>query len=465
MKLFKEIFVLFLAGLYVFGCETAPTDPTQVEDNKTLENATSQNVALFNTLSSVNQIGSVMNGPDANIQIGDADISNPQASKAFSETIKNAALAQLRSGLLKKRSYNTLSDSLLWELIVQREFLGFTERTRVYYDYASGKAIVENVKYDYDERHWLVLDSARVYADLAGTLEDDTDDTIESLYENKLYKEGHFILQVVSNIEIDPYAPGTEPISARAQTETYYPDGSFVSKKNEQASFKNGTGSWTKEIEYSDGTKSHEQFTFNEDGTGTFEEERRFGIKISGTFDSADDDGVGSFTKLTTFPEGSALQSMYEAGDFTMNLQDSTLHGSFEKELRFLNGSVLKESISIDESYNNGYKTTVLVIDKYDGSFGTVTIKENDGGNHVSGIWTEKDGTYILSETDFYPDGSARMEFKVYESEEAFNNGDDPIVSGLFNFNPDSSGSGTASDADGTYDVTINSDGSQTITN
>ena len=239
----------------------------------------------------------------------------------------------------------------------------------------------------------------------------------------------------------------------------------MISKKNEQASFKDGNGSWSKEIEYSDRTKSHEQVTFNADGTGTFQEERRFGIKISGTFDSADDDGSGSFTKLTEFPSGNALASMYEEGQFTMNLQDSTLTGSFEKELRFSNGTVSKESVSIAESYENGYKVTTVTASNPDGSHGTVTIKENDGGSHVSGAWTEKDGSFIISETDFYPDGSARMEFKVFSSEEAFNNGEALVISGIFNFNPDGSGSGSAEDANSSYNVTINADGSQTITN
>ncbi len=463
MKPTRVILTLLFAGLLVMACEQAPTDPTGTTDNASIENASAQNVALFNTLASVDQIGNVLRGPEAKIEIGNADITNPQSAAAFSAQISKKAIAQLRAGNMKKRS-STLSDSLLWEMTIRREILGFTERTRVYYDFSSGKAVIENVKYDFDDRHWLVLDSARVFADLAGTLEDDSDDTIEKLYGKKVYKEGHFISQEISNIEIDPYAPGTEPTSARLQTETSYPEGSMISKKNEQASFKDGSGSWSKEIEYVDGSTSHEQVTFNADGTGTFQEERRSGVKTSGTFDSADDDGSGSFTKLTEFPGDGALESIYESGQFTMNLQDSTLTGSFEKELRFRNGTVSKESISISESYENGYKTTVLTVSNQDGSHGTVTIKENDGGSHVSGVWTEKDGAYILSETDFYPDGSARMEFKVYTSEEAFNNGDAPVISGIFNFNPDGSGNGTAEDGNGSYNVTINADGSQTIT-
>ncbi|MCA9733319.1 MAG: hypothetical protein H6696_09700 [Deferribacteres bacterium] len=465
MKTTKVTLSLVLAIVVFFGCEKVPTDPTKVEDNQALEKATEQNVALFNTLSSISQIENVMSGPAATIEIGDVDVSDPQTAKAFSDVTKSHALAQLHNDLLKKGGYHTLSDSLIWEVTVQRPVLGYTERTRVYYDFSTGKAIVENVKFDYREQHWLELDSARVHADLAGTLEDDSDDIIESLYELKQYKAGHFIQKEISSIEIDPYTPGAEPTSARATSETFYPQGSYMSKKTEQASFDNGSGSLAKDIEYADGTKSHEQITFNPDGTGTFEEQRRFGIRISGTFDSAEQDGQGSFTKLTTFPEGGVFQSIYEAGDFSMTAQDSALHGAYEKEVKLWDGTVLKESIAIEESYINGYKKTVVSVTKNDGSFGTVTIQENDGGSHVSGIWTEADGTYILSKADYYPDGSARVEFKVYASEESYNNGDAPIVSGLFNFNPDSSGTGTASDANGTYDVTLNADGSQTITN
>ncbi|KAA3659784.1 MAG: hypothetical protein DWQ10_08155 [Calditrichaeota bacterium] len=461
-----RLFVLFSFVLTAFfACEKVPTDPTQVEDNQTLEKATEQNVALFNTLSSISQIENMMSGPAANIEIGEVDVTNPQTAKAFSEVTKSSALAQLRNDLLKNGGARTLSDSLIWEVTVQRPVLGYTERTRVYYDYATGKAIVENVKFDYRDRHWLELDSARVYADLAGTLEDDTDDIIESLYELKQYKAGHFIQKEISSVEIDPYTPGMDPTSARATSETFYPSDRFISKKTEQASFDNGNGSLSKDIDYSDGTKSHEQITFNSDGTGTFDEQRRFGITISGTFDSAEEDGYGSFTKLTTFPDGGLFQFVYETGEFSMSMQDSTLHGAYEKEVKLQNGTVLSESITIDESYVNGYKKTVVAVTKNDGSFGTVMIQENDGGSHVSGVWTEADGIYILSEADYYPDGSARVEFKVYASEDAYNNGDAPIASGLYNFNPDSSGTGTATDANGTYDITLNADGSQTITN
>ncbi|MFQ5630806.1 MAG: hypothetical protein ACE5I1_18700 [bacterium] len=462
----KTGLIAAFSALLIFGCESNPTDPSIVPDeNAAVKKATENSVGFYSTVASVQNVGDLMRGADAAVELEKVDINNPSGAYMRAKLAKQAVLADIAAhpDRLNKISGVT-GDSLVWEFTKRKEFEGFTETVRLFYDAATGKARVEAVKFAFDDRHWLRYDSANVALDLNSTLLDDSDDLLLSLENLKQYKDGHHLQEEWAKFVPDAYTPGSEPDGGILESHTTYIESSFISKTVEKVEFHAGTGgSWQKTVDYSDGSTSSEKATFTEDGKGTFEEIRRDGTKITGSFDSAEEDGEGSFEKTTEFPAGSDPASIHEAGTFRMNAADSTLHGSFSKEVRFKDGKVLRESIQVDESIVNGIKTTTIKIEKQDGSKGTITVEERPDGSRVSGDWTEASGAFYIFTIDYYPDGSARLEFSGWASEQDHKDGKPPVVKGIINFNPDSSGSGNVTEGSENHTVIIGSDGSQSI--
>ncbi len=214
---------------------------------------------------------------------------------------------------------------------------------------------------------------------------------------------------------------------------------------------------------FSDGRESSEEATFNVDGTGTFSESRRDGTQIDGTFDSAEEDGKGGFSLTTTFPAGHDPVSVRESGEFDINSSDSTISGSFEREVTLLNGDVEKESVMVSQVRVGDVLTTSLNVENADGSNGHITITESPEVDQVSGEWTNTDETFLVFTAESYPDESAHLDAKVYANEVAFEDGAEPIASAVFDFYPDGSGMGVVTEDGKIYDVTIHPDGSVTI--
>lgn len=454
-----------LSALLIFGCERYPADPSIVsEENSEVKIATERSVGFYSTVSSVQEVGELMRGADAMVDMQGVDINNPFGMYAHAKRAKLAVLAKIAVHPDRLHKVNSVSgDSLVWEFTRRNEFEGFTETVRFYYDAAIGKGRAEAIKSEFDNRHWLRYDSLVAMIDLNRTLQDDSDDLLVSAEELKQYKNGHHLQEEWSKFVPDAYASGSEPDGGVFEKQTTYIESSFISKTTENAEFHAATGgSWQKTVAYSDASTSSKKVTFTNDGKGTFEETRRNGTKITGSFDSAEKDGVGSFEKTVEFPAGSDPVSIHEAGSFRMDA-DSTLHGSFSKEVRFKDGRVLRESIQVDEAFVNDIKTTTIKVEQHDGSKGTITVEERPDGNRVSGEWTEANGEFYLFTINYYPDGSARLEFSCWASEQDYRDGKPPVVTGIINFNPDSSGSGTVTEGNSSHSVVIGSDGSQSI--
>ncbi|NIQ02941.1 MAG: hypothetical protein GWO19_21895, partial [Nitrospinaceae bacterium] len=262
----------------------------------------------------------------------------------------------------------------------------------------------------------------------------------------------------------DAHDPGTEPTGGVLTNDIIYSNSNFISSTSARLEYHEGEGgSYFKESMFSDGSTSREEATFNEDGTGTFSELRRDGTQIEGEFDTGQQDGQGSFSLTTTFPAGHDPVSISESGEFTIDGSDSTVQGSFDREVTFQDGSKENESVTVDQTRVGDVLTTTLNVEKSDGSGGFITIVETDDVDKVSGEWTNADETFVVFSAESYTDNSAHLEFDVYESEVAFENGAEPIASGVFDFYPDGSGRGTVTDGEQTYDVTIHPDGSKTI--
>ena len=447
---------LILSAL-IWGCESNPADPSIVPDENTTANQAARiSVDLYNTVASVQTASEFMRGAGEKVELQDVNINNPSGAFAHAKRARQVVLAELAAhGAAINHIDGIAADSLLWQVTNQKPFLGYTETVRLFYDAATGKARLEAIKYNFDNRHWQQYDSAAIRADLNGTLFDDSDDVLLSLQQLQRYKAGHHLQQKQSTFTPDAYAAGSEPTGGIFESTTIYNESSFIQKTEERAEWHQATGGqWQKAVTYSDGSSSSEKAIFNTDETGSFEEVRRDGTKISGTFDSAEHDGNGSFSKNVAYPVGSDPVSIAESGTFRMDA-DSSLHGAFSKEVTFLNGEVRRENVVIDESYSGGLKTTRIQIENADGSNGVVVMEERVDGAHIKAEVTEANGAFFIIEIDSYSDGSARLTFSGWPDKQSFENGEAPAVEGIINFNPDSSGTGTITDGNNTRSVSI----------
>ncbi len=447
-----------LSALLFTGCESNPTDPTKNKDTNFSEQAKTNSQEVYQTVSSVQRVTEVLRGPDEKVSFSSPAFSSTDEGTAMALALKNDLFKKLPPYRKMKLGVNTIqSDSLLWELTERKQAEGYTETVRYYHDFGTGISTVEVVQYNFDARHELERDSVRIVVDVNFTIDDESDDVLKSLYELKKYKAGNLIDTEEAQITLGDYEPGSEPTTGTFRSTIEYNETNYILKTEEQAELRGeNDGEWQREVQYSDGSKSVEKVTFKSDGTGTFEEVQKNGTKKVGEFNIVEDDGQGSFTVLTTYPEGSDPVSVRESGTFSLDAADSTLHGEFQNQITFKDGTVLSEKVKVDESYDDaGNKITTVRVENSDGSTADIRIEERPDGDRVHAEVVEADGTFIIADVIYFSDTSARLTFKIYTSKQAYENGEEPVASGMINFNPDGSGSGSVTDSEGEHEVTI----------
>ncbi len=443
---------------------TPPVDNKKQVD-PTVQSASQSSSDIYQNISSFNDISSFMQGQDALSEMDVPEVKNPQTAMRYFKKVQQQAIQKLEPEFKRSAGLqSSAGDSLVWDVTERDSIAGVTHRIILTYDKQTGIGTLKAVDFDFRDTHPLELDSTTVVVDLNFTIFNDSDDLLVSLDNVKRYKPGRLIQEEQGTFIPDAYSPGSEPDGGVLTSKITYSNSNFISKTDARFEYHAGQGgSYSKTTSFSDGKKHLESITFNEDDTGSYTETRRDGTQINGTFDSADKDGIGSFSETTTFPEGHNPVSISESGNFTMNLADSTISGTFERNVKLKDGSVQKESVTVDQTLVGDVKTTTLNIENPDGSKGFITITESPEVNQIKGEWTEPDDTFIKFNAENYVDGSAHLMFDVYASVVAFENKEAPIASGEFDFAPDGSGSGTITKDGVTYVVTINPDGSVTI--
>lgn len=460
------LMALSLLFISMYGCSTdnpVSTDNgnTNTEVSANVQDASSSSVQIYRNLSSFSQISQLIQGPDAIADLEVPEVKDPRTAMNFARSIKQKSFSLARKHVSLDLQIASF-DSVIWDVTERNEQEGVTYRTSLIYNAETGTARLFVVGFDYPSSHPLEYDSTEIKADLNFTILDDTDDVLISLENLKRYKPDQLISEERGSFIPDDHAPGTEPMGGVLMSEIKYTDSSFIRRTEAELAYHEGQGaSYRKTTEFSDNTTHVEEATFNEDGTGTFKEIRRDGSSIEGSFDSAEDDGQGSFSLTTTFPAGHDPVSVTESGEFTIT--DAKITGTFRRETTRLNGDVETENVEVTETKVGDVKVTTLSVENSAGSKGFLTITETPEVEQVKGEWTNEDETFVVFTAESYPDNSAHLEGKVYENKAAFENGAQPTATFDFDFYPDGSGQGVVTENGKTYDVTINPDGSVTI--
>lgn len=439
-------------------------EPQPQQVSKKVQDAGSATARIYQNVTSFEELSALISGPNAVAKLDIPEMSNPQRAAAHARRVEKRVVGRLLSTKPGLERQMADGDSVLWE--GEFEENGVTYRGKLLYNADTDEARLYVVGFRFPDTHPLSYDSTEIKARLNRTLSDDSDDVLLAVDLLKRYKEGGLIVEEQGRFVPDPYNPGSEITGGVLSNEVRYASSSFVRKTAARLEYHEGQGgSYSKESEFADGSTSREEATFNVDGTGTFSELRRDGTSVEGQFDSAEDDGEGSFTLTTTFPSGSDPVSMTESGTFQVNAADSTLNGSFEREVIYKDGRKETERVAVEQMRAGDVLTTTLDVENSDGSGGNITLVETPEVAQASGQWVDTDQTLMDFVAQYYAtDNSAHLEFEKYASQADYDAGADPILTGVFDFYPDGSGKGTITEGDQTYDVVIHPDGSVTIT-
>jgi hypothetical protein len=462
----KRVISIILFGTLlavVSGCRTdnpVEGNETEISDNVRTTGETSH--GIYQNVISFKEISGLIAGQDAFVELDIPEFQDPDAAMALAKRSSRSSFDAVAPQMM--RLSKSQADSTIWDFTESDSSLGVTRHIKVTYDSQTGLARGYEVKTYFQDSHPLAYDSTTIQSDINFTLLDDSDDKLLSLYNVKRYKSGHLIAEEIGTFTPDDYPAGGEPTGGVLTNVITYSNSNYISETNARFEFHEGEGgSYTKKTEFSDGKSHLEAVTFNTNGTGTFSETRRDGTEISGSFNSADDDGEGSYSKTTTYQDGHDPVSITESGEFTISGPDSTINGTFEKTIVRANGGTESESATVNQTRVGEVVTTTLNVENHDG-IGFITITETPNVDQVAGNWITIEGAFVDFNAEAYPDGSAHLEVALYASESAFENGQLPLATGSFDFYPDGSASGTVTENAVGHDVNIEPDGSLSVT-
>lgn len=454
-----------------WGCSSSDNPAKPVPDdnppvNKTAQTMGQTSVTLFSNATSFSQIDDFMGGADEVVDLDIPDLNNRANASQLARKIKNQSLSVLSNHFDKVTLPKTAQDdSVVFDVTERDSIKGVTHRASLIYNPKTQQARFFFTGFDRRADDPLEYDSTEVKANLNGTIFDDSDDILLSVSVLRRLRPGQLIREEVGSFVPDPPAPGADPTGGVLMNQITYSNSSFISRSEATFSYHEGSGgNFEKTSEFSDGTTHREAATFNSDGTGSFEEDRRDGTMVRGTFDSPEDDGQGSYELTTTFKAGHDPSKTTESGEFTYNVSDSTISGTFTKIETKLDGSTVTDRVEVSQTRVGDILSTTLNIESAEDGMGFIAITESPEVDQLHGEWNNPDGTFVTFTAQSFSEGSSHLEAKQYASEVAFQNNEPAIATGVFDFYPDGSGRGVVTEGTDIYDVVIRADGTIEVT-
>ena len=315
-----------------------------------------------------------------------------------------------------------------------RSYLGYNSETGLlrYYE----------VKYDkFFPWQKKTYDSTEIIFDLNMTFWNDTDDKLNSIHNLQNFESDFFIQSIQSEVIVTAYEEN-EPVGFELQRDSYYKESRFLQHLSQSVVLMaDESGTLRQDFYFKDGTSSFHSVTFYPNETGEFSKQLRNGTKVNGTFDSAENDHVGSWTELIDFPEGRYVDKISRSAGIVITIPDKEYEISLAETITFSSGSEKSATIDIKVTENDGVKTTEIDVLKANGAQGSFTITETEEVSELEGQWYTWNQYFIEIEAEFYSDGSGHILYSVYEP--PYEEGNDPILVVDYFFSPDASGEGT----------------------
>ncbi len=453
------------ALLFLGGCEKNTTSPPTGELG--LSKAASEGLVsgwqTLRSVSTVNEVNKMVGG--------DVPVEKTELGGIYSGKQLRREIAKMRSGMdqaLADKGFRKITggDSLIWFIDWTDPVTGISVRKALYYNDSTGHARYYEAIYQFPAQVQLQYDSTEIRADLNFTLNDTTDDKFLSIYKLTLFRPGFYVDKIEANAYATDYGANNEVTGAILHNMVWYGQQNELEKLTQELEINpDESGHANERLDYRDGTYLQRTIDFYADYTGEFSEVWRDGTTVTGTFDRIENDNHGSFTRTINFPSGHDPVKIDEAADITLNPADSSSSLILKEKILFASGQLDTSRLDVDEYWENGLKKTHLEAWSSDGSHADLMVTHYAEYEELEGNYTSPEGYYVLINGTFYNDGSGELWLKIYESEQAYLNGDPPLVIIYIHFNPDGSGEGTITEGSNTYKVVIGQNGKMVVSN
>ncbi len=460
MRVYSFLTLFLLSAFLMFGCKQNATD---MDGELTVDETVTEQAAYGYQINDIATTSNEMEAINADpADVGDVGVNGAASMTKLRKQAQTLAKQALSMNIQIPALTKVSGDSAIYSG-EDSTANGKKMRWAWYYNMLTGKARYVYVIYQFPEAQKMAYDSMEIVMDM-GFPFGSSDGTLESFYQIQLFKENFFIQSIESQLSFSNYMNG-EAQSITGTTETKYQDGRKLTSQKTTISWNtNNTGTVRHDFFFADGTSAYATYTFNADHTGTFEKKRRDGTIVTGTFNQLEDDGYGSYTALVDFPNGFYLDKIEKAATIWLQGIDSVYTATYAEKIFFGSGKIDSSNSSITVEETEAGMVTTISATKPNGAHGTIVLTEaEDGVSTMTGFWITWDGHYILVSAEYFLDGSSHMHYEVYASEEAYNNGDDPIVVADYNFNGELGGDGTLTKDGKTYQITFDGSGQGTI--
>jgi hypothetical protein len=452
-----------MGALALNGCSKNPSDPTlPAEKNELAQMAATNGSEVFHGVQTIKQIEQALAGPNG---LGEIDVpavgSLARSGATFAHALRpfhqQAEMIAVRANRLRK----ALGDTILYDVRRTDPITGIQYHEWISYNTNTGKATIYIVTINHPSSSPLQRDSTRIVVNVNFTLADTTDDVVELLENAKDYRDGYRLQYEEGRIIPDAYQPGIEPTGGVLEGLSRYAPGQDTTEARfhlEYHETAGGQGSWTKTINFRDGTRHSEDITFTRTNV-IFNLVYRDGTREQGQFSVPDENHL-SFNKTVTYPSGSNPRSLFEKGDYARNPVDSSATVNFSREVFYADGTSDRHTVAIKATRQNGFGRYEVTETHSNGTGGSWTLQEGATQSELTGFWINQEKQYLTLAASFYKDGSADVHLKVYASKEAFERGDPPIFEANLHYKPDGSGNGTITSKEGVSQFTFGANGS-----
>jgi len=287
-----------------------------------------------------------------------------------------------------------------------------------------------------------------------GHLDDESDDLLFEITRSAIFDadaaDGGQARSFIRMTPDTPVGPGDEPCGGTAEQDIHYPANWWLVQLSRDVDIEcDGSGSMTETSVFQNGTSYTRTITWDGLGAATVTENRPDGTNLSGSFNES----TGAYSLVTTYPVGHDPLSRDRHG--------TAVDGSIEafEIIEWLDGHDDETFFSATETETQtsitGYRINREVREDF-------TLTSNDEGD-TNGSWTRNDGAEGEFEVDMLEGGGYRLTFSASDP----NAEGSPSMSGVIEYAPDGSGTGTVTltqyGISVTYTVTFGPDGSGTL--
>lgn len=460
---------LLMVGMFLSSCENNTTGPgndgndNQLQLSQESKAATKASWQMLNTVNTQGQFTDLVSGKKPFLEDQEGMINSMPEIRQENQRMKKIVSALVKS---KTAFQRTTSDSLIFFQEWVDSISGTAGRRALWYDPVTGNARLYETIYQFPPQVQLTYDSTEIRANLGSNLDDDSDDRLLAVEKLSLFEPNFFVEQVHGLITATAWDDSSnEVIGAIADNNVVYGDQTELQSLQQHAEFNpDGSGSISERTDYRDGTFRTSDVNFYNDFTGEYQEVWRDGTTVSGMFDLLEDDNHAAITRNIVFANHPTLDRVEEAAEFVLNPTDSSSNALVTRKVFFKNGSLDTARVEVARYRGDDdlWREEFDVQTSNDGQ-SHFLITYHEGYKEIEGEHTTVEGLYVLFNAVEYNDGSGELWANVYESFDAYQNGDPPILVIHIFFNGDGSGKGSITENNVTYNITFTAGGEITV--